>query len=98
MPKAINMTEFSVNCDDCGYKEAAQPEQLRDYLDKPCPKCGAIMITEDDVKRMDALIEVINTVNNIVGDVPESDDTEEMCVAIKSENGDLDIHVSSEKN
>ena len=58
----------------CGHIDPSIPrEAFEQYIDAPCPKCGAPLLTLADYKLCLALDTVIDLVNAVVGDVPESD-------------------------
>ena len=51
----LSLNNVSANCDDCGYKEKINLEELseRDIENlngKKCPRCGTVMINSNDIK------------------------------------------------
>lgn len=70
MRKLIEMNqEYLIQCDNprCDYKvknETGNPnEDIKGYLNKPCPKCGENLLTEQDYIQSLQLMKVINWLN-----------------------------------
>jgi predicted RNA-binding Zn-ribbon protein involved in translation (DUF1610 family) len=91
----ITLTVGSITplCDSCGYK--AKPlgslRKASDLLGMTCPKCGAVMITQEDVDKIKALSKL--TGESIVSDEsfeepethePMNRDSVRMCVKMNS--------------
>lgn len=74
MAKAIERRVQGIKCDavDCDFgDENVTEESYPEWLNKPCPLCGANLLTEEDfaaVKLLHSLAELINTMH---GEVPE---------------------------
>jgi hypothetical protein len=54
-------------CDSpaCDWKdEAISSEDYHKYVDTPCPHCGANILTQDDFKRTEIILNFISRVNN----------------------------------
>jgi hypothetical protein len=66
MTKAIEYHISGLKCDveGCGYTDDdAKFEDYPKYLNKPCPKCGANLLTEADLKATQALTSMADWVN-----------------------------------
>lgn len=61
--------EFLIQCDNkvCDYKiknESGDPnENVSDYLNMPCPKCGENLLTEEDYLQSLRFLKIINWIN-----------------------------------
>ncbi len=59
-----------LKCDKCLYRDDSVP--FSDYynsIDKPCPKCGANLLTEkqyDECIKMYKTVEIVNKVGNVL--------------------------------
>lgn len=45
--KCVRTQHIKMNCDSCGYTKKID-KVTKDIIDKPCPKCGAIIIKKKD--------------------------------------------------
>jgi hypothetical protein len=52
MPTEWNLNGGNIKCDTsgCGYAEPVNFTKLNTYVDMPCPRCGAPLLTEADYK------------------------------------------------
>jgi predicted RNA-binding Zn-ribbon protein involved in translation (DUF1610 family) len=65
MKKVIHLEKITLKCDACEWEK---PVTLsREWIDMPCPKCGANLLTEGDYKAGERLINLVNMVNRILG-------------------------------
>ena len=54
MKKNIEIKESGLVCDNpkCDWKdETINYDSYKEWIDKPCPKCGENLLTKDDYKR-----------------------------------------------
>ena len=63
---AVDYKIGGIKCDnpDCDFKDMTV--EFKDYsawLNKPCPKCGANLLTQADLETSKALIKIVNIVN-----------------------------------
>lgn len=61
MTKLITITITGVKCDNegCDYIDNdVSRDNYLEYVNKPCPRCGSILLTEEDYKAVLALEEV----------------------------------------
>lgn len=67
--QAINIKAQGIKCDNpnCNFRdENARFEEYEAWLNKPCPKCGANLLTEADLKTIKAMVLVANLINSLV--------------------------------
>lgn len=65
-----------IKCDaeGCDYTdENVNLEDYNDYLNKPCPKCGANLLTQEDMDTVQYMIKMVNFLND-AGIMAESED------------------------
>lgn len=66
----MNFVDFNVQgikCDACDYKdETVKFEDYKDYINKPCPQCGANLLTEADVDTLLKTIQSVDFINTIL--------------------------------
>ena len=53
-------------------------EDYKDWLNKPCPKCGMNLLTQEDYDNVMMLMSLINSMNEVL---PQRDDNEPNVVA-----------------
>jgi hypothetical protein len=74
MVQAIQCKIKGLKCDaeGCGYEDHdTRYEDYEKYVNAPCPKCGANLLTEADLAATKAIIAGADWLNQMVGDVPE---------------------------
>ena len=77
MKNAIEMTQQGIKCDnkECDYNiEIVKCEDYKNWVNKPCPKYGENLLTEADYKSSEALMNIVNLLNDVL---PSSDSNEE---------------------
>lgn len=71
LPEWMNQLKYSVSgikCDtpECDYKDmSVQSKDYKNWVNKPCPKCGGNLLTESDYK-LTKRIETATTIINLV--------------------------------
>ena len=65
MNNAAELTIKGIKCDHCDYRHEGYipPEDYKKWLNKPCPKCGANLLTEKDYKITLALLAITRLIN-----------------------------------
>lgn len=64
--KAIEGNVSGIKCDQCDYRDMSIPfKKYKSYLNKPCPKCGAVLLTNFDYKYCVMLMRITFVVNVI---------------------------------
>lgn len=58
MEKPIELTGMEIKCDakGCDYIIPIEIKDTKSYMGKPCPKCGADLLTEEDYERLLAVL------------------------------------------
>lgn len=91
MKEALRLDIKGIKCDKCDYKDmSVRFEDYKKWLNKPCPKCGANLLTIEDYISTKALIITTNIINKILPKV--EDDTEEKHMSIEM-NGTGEIKI-----
>ncbi|MBN9534831.1 MAG: hypothetical protein J0H10_15915 [Alphaproteobacteria bacterium] len=78
---AFQLRAVGVKCDakGCDFSDPNIPtehESFADYLDKPCPKCGAPLLTEADLTAIKKLERLFAVTNKIASDIGLEEDNE----------------------
>jgi len=64
----VSMTIMGIKCDnpDCDFADmSVKVEDYPLWLNKPCPKCGANLLTQADYEKVQQLLEVGNWLNKV---------------------------------
>jgi len=75
--KAVEQTIKGIKCDDpgCNYSDmTVSSDDYLDWLNKPCPNCGANLLTQADYDLVQVITGITDTINEICGDVDYSDE------------------------
>ena len=70
--KALEHEVTGIKCDapTCDFRdENVSFESYPDWLNRPCPKCGANLLTQTDFDTVTALFDLISFVNKVVGPI-----------------------------
>lgn len=55
-----------IQCDSCDWDDPNVPTQeYANWINKPCPKCGANLLTQEDFDRTQAFMQAIDVINSI---------------------------------
>jgi len=95
-----------VKCDNplCDYevsndtKDPNNPD-LKEYLNRPCPKCGENLLTEKDYKeflKMMKLVRIINKMSRFLRIKPKSDD-KQVLVSVNCHDGKYTVKVQEDE-
>lgn len=71
-----NLIIKGIKCDnpDCNFRnDTVDFRNYRDWLNKPCPKCGSNLLTQKDLNAVKFLIKIINIINGITKPFIKSD-------------------------
>lgn len=69
MENALDLVIKGIKCDnpDCDYNDmSVKVEDYKDWLNKPCPKCGENLLTKKDYKNTKRLIAFTKIMNKIL--------------------------------
>lgn len=97
MKDAIEMKNGGIKCDNpyCNFRDdSAKVEDCKQWLNKPCPKCGQNLLTEKDYLNTLLLIGMTKIINNIF---PEVDDDEKISTMAVEMNGTGEIKFDTKK-
>lgn len=91
MKDALELDIHGIKCDACDYRDdEVKVEDYDKWLNKPCPKCGANLLTEADYNNVKMLIAITNSFNGIF---PQREDDEEVSTMSIEMNGTGDINL-----
>lgn len=95
MRKAIEVVRTDLKCDaaGCGHVETFDGP-AENHIDKPCPRCGASLLTREDYEAMVramAAVDLVNELFEIPADAPEHDDGTRLIV--NPHAGDVNITI-----
>lgn len=68
----VNVFCSGIKCDNtsCDFADdTVKFEEYEDWLDKPCPKCGENLLTEEDLAAVIALMEGASIMNEFFGNL-----------------------------
>ncbi len=68
MEKNIEISESGLQCDNpnCDWIDPTITfDNYKDWLNKPCPKCGENLLTDEDYKRAEALRLTVDFINSL---------------------------------
>lgn len=69
MNKAIKHTIKGIKCDnpECDYiNPDVKFEDYKQWLNKPCPKCGCNLLTETDYMNVKLLAKIVGVINKVI--------------------------------
>lgn len=72
--QAVKINVGGIKCDnkDCDFKDMdVKFDDYPDWLNKPCPKCGSNLLTEQDYFAIKTMIELTAIINETMPDVPD---------------------------
>lgn len=92
---AIEMNICGIKCDNpkCDFKDmSVKLENYNEWVNKPCPKCGENLLTQEDFDNTMMLISLIDSINEIL---PERNENDKIVTASVEMNGtgDMDITI-----
>lgn len=62
--EAIHLTRMRLKCDSCDHSETVEALSAS-LIDKPCPRCGANLLTKADYDAAVKFESLVKTVNNV---------------------------------
>ncbi|ENK0558023.1 hypothetical protein AB2T19_002832 [Clostridium botulinum] len=87
MKQAVELNIKGIKCDnpDCDYRnDKVEFKDYKNWLNKPCPKCGSNLLTKEDLEMTKSLINVANIANRVL---PKQNNEEERIQVIMKMNG-----------
>lgn len=101
MKKIVQVNIKGIKCDVCDFIDmSVEYEDYPQWLNKPCPKCGANLLTQADLDTVKTLIETTNLVNTFFEDleVKVKDDNEFTKIKLDMNgSGKIFINLDSEE-
>lgn len=99
MDKAIQMDVKGIKCDadGCDYVDYEVEFDPEKYLNAPCPKCGAPLLTQEDYETYKTMVGLVDSIADIFEGVEFDEDTKMAHMEIKlngtgvPELGDIEI-------
>lgn len=64
--QAIDYKIKGIKCDnpDCDFRdETVEYKDYKNWLNKPCPKCGSNLLTQKDLETIKAIIKLVKIIN-----------------------------------
>lgn len=91
MKNQVDVKIKGIKCDNkcCDYKNTSVcVEDYKEWVNKPCPKCGSVLLTESDYKFAKFIIKLVGFINKIL---PKRKDSapDTRAVMFKDSNGKL---------
>jgi len=77
--KAVKMEMNGIKCDnpECDYKDdnvgGSTIKEIKEWLNKPCPKCGQSLLTQEDLNAIIQMKKVTDVVNTLCAGQESSD-------------------------
>jgi len=93
LENAVKLNVQGIKCDnkDCDYREANIPvEEYIKWLNKPCPKCGANLLTQADYDNIMFLMSLEVSMNKVM---PQVNGNEKKSVISVEMNGTGDMNL-----
>ena len=67
--KNIQFELNGLQCDKCDWKDENIPfDEWEEWLDKPCPECGAVVLTHEQLGQVHMMMEIADVMNQL--DIP----------------------------
>ncbi len=90
-PFELIINGIKCDADGCDYSSPDVPaSEFGSYLNRPCPKCGSPLLTDQDLAAIKMLMATVDYGNSMVGCVP--DGTEMVNIPIKMDgSGSIDF-------
>jgi hypothetical protein len=81
-PFEVQINGIKCDAEGCDYSDpSVAASEYESYLNRPCPKCGASLLTEKDLALVNLVMTTVNWSNAMIGEVP--DDMEMMEIQLK---------------
>ncbi|WP_040194775.1 hypothetical protein [Clostridium culturomicium] len=94
MKDAVEINICGIKCDNpkCDFNDmSVKLEDYKEWLNKPCPKCGENLFTEEDFANTMMMISFIDSMNKIL---PKRTGNEEIVTATVDMNGTGKIKIN----
>lgn len=89
--EAIGLDIHGIKCDACDYNNPdVKVEDYKDWLNKPCPKCGENLLTEEDYNNVQMILQIVGMANEVLPDRVPNEKTVTMSVEMNG-TGDMNL-------
>lgn len=95
MENALELDIHGIRCDNpnCDYEDmTVQMEDYEQWLNKPCPKCGQNLLTEEDYRNTLFLIEMTKVANKIYNPIKDDEEIVNMRINMDG-SGDIKFNI-----
>jgi ssDNA-binding Zn-finger/Zn-ribbon topoisomerase 1 len=101
MKNAMELKIKGIKCDNksCDYRnENVDFEEYENWLNKPCPKCGANLLTQKDLDNTKALANLTNIINAILPKSEAEGDGEKIILNVEMDGtGNMNFKLKENK-
>lgn len=97
MKNPLSLDIKGIKCDNkaCDYSNPdVSADDYINWLNKPCPKCGANLLTLEDFETVTRMIHLVNTMNRLL---PEAEEGTEMVGIPIDMDGSGEIIINGER-
>ncbi|MGE7650499.1 hypothetical protein ACQKM1_22390 [Peribacillus frigoritolerans] len=93
MTNPVELNIYGIKCDSCDFNDmAVQVNDYPEWVNKPCPKCNANLLTEADYKNVKLLIKLAEITNIILP--KNSSDEEKVTMTVEMNGtGEMDFDI-----
>ena len=98
MKNALEINIGGIKCDNpnCDFMDTSvKVEDYDKWLNRPCPKCGENLLTDDDYRNVQFLLAIEKIANEIY---PKIEDDENIVKATIDMNGTGNINIADDNN
>ena len=91
MKQALTLSIGGIKCDNCDYRnDDVKVEDYNQWLNKPCPKCEANLLTQADYDNVQKMLSLVDILNGIYA--PTKEDEELVKVSVEMDGtGKMDF-------
>ncbi len=96
--KAVDLKIGGIKCDNpnCDFRDdSVSVEDYKDWINKPCPKCGANLLTKKDYKTTKRIIKLCKIFNKIFPNDYNAEDQVKGKISMNG-TGKVDIDLKTE--
>jgi predicted nucleic-acid-binding Zn-ribbon protein len=98
--KAVELKIGGIKCDntDCDYKDmTVSVEDYKDWVDKPCPRCGSNLLTKKDYKATKRLMRFAKVVNKLIPEKCLKEENQVSGVISMNGSGKMNIKIDDKQ-
>ena len=98
MKQAMTAMIGGIKCDnrECDFMDdSVKVEDYNNWLNRPCPKCGENLLTEEDYNNVQLLMSMVNTINGLYPEgIPENEEEIAMSIDMNG-TGEMNFNIRS---